>query len=159
LLTGGAGGLQPLVPPIAAGLSKLTERLATARAAAVTRQEILDNRETIKALLVQLREDIPKFYEIYRLKRLDDRREALSQNNAERAEAVSTDLRQFHASLAAYFVLIGGTLEALDALASPAIESPHNSNSNSVIRRGPVNLRRDAKTFWESIRRVGDSRL
>jgi hypothetical protein len=160
VLTGGAAaGLPALVPPVVAGLNKLTERLGTARAAAVTRQDILDNRDTIKALLAQLKEDTPKLYEIYRLKRLDDRREALSQNRTELAEAASNDLRQFHASVAAYFVLIGRTAEALDTLAVAASDSAaHNSHGSSGIFRGALDLRRDAKAFWDRIRRVGDRR-
>jgi hypothetical protein len=160
VLTGGAAaGLPALVPPVVAGLNKLTERLGTGRAAAVTRQEILDNRHTIKALLAQLKEDTPKLYEIYRLKRLDDRREALSQNRTELAEAASNDLRQFHASVAAYFVLIGRTAEALDTLAVAASDSAaHNPHSSRGIFRGALDLRRDAKAFWDRIRRVGDGR-
>ena len=160
LLTGGAAaGLPALVPPVVAGLNKLTERLGPARATAVTRQEILDNRHTIKALLAQLKEDAPKLYEIYRLKRLDDRREALSQNRTELAEAASNDLRQFHASVAAYFVLIGRTAEALDTLAVAASDSAaHNPHSSRGIFRGALDLRRDAKAFWDRIRRVGDGR-
>jgi hypothetical protein len=160
VLTGGAAaGLPALVPPVVAGLDKLTERLGTARAAAVTRQEILDARHTIKALLAQLKEDTPKLYEIYRLKRLDDRREALSQNRTELAEAASNDLRQFHASVAAYFMLIGRTAEALDTLAAAASDpAAHNPHSSSGIFRGALDLRRDAKAFWDRIRRVGDGR-
>jgi hypothetical protein len=158
VLTGGAAaGLPALVPPVVAGLNKLTERLGTGRAAAVTRQEILDNRHTIKALLAQLKEDTPKLYEIYRLRRLDDRREALSQNRTELAEAASNDLRQFHASVAAYFVLIGRTAEALDTLAV-SDSAAHNPHSSRGIFRGGLDLRRDAKVFWDRIRRVGDGR-
>jgi hypothetical protein len=159
VLTGGAAGLPALVPPVAAALGKLTERLGTVRAATVTRQEILGHRDTIKALLEQLKEDTPKLYEIYRLKGLDNRREALSRNNAEVAEAVSNDLRQFHASLAVYFVLIGRTSEAFDTLALAAADpAAHNPLSISALFRGAVDLRRDAKTFWDNIRRVGDRR-
>jgi hypothetical protein len=159
VLTGGAAGLPALVPPVAAGLNKLVERLGSARTAAVTRQEIVENRDTIKALLAQLKEDTPKLYEIYRLKRLDDRREALAENKVELAEAVSNDLRQFHAGLAAYFVLIGRTSEALDTLAlaatGPATENPRSSGS---ALRDALDLRRDAKAFWDNIRKVGDRR-
>jgi uncharacterized phage infection (PIP) family protein YhgE len=148
-----------LVPPVTAGLNKLADRLGSARAAATTRQEIVDNRDTIKALLTQLKEDIPKLYEIYRLKRLDDRRESLSQNNVEMAEAVSNDVRQFHAGLAAYFVLIGRTSEALDTLAT-AVTGPtaNNPESSGSTFRGALELRRDAKSFWDNIRKVGDRR-
>jgi hypothetical protein len=159
VLTGGAAGLAPLVPPVAAGLNKLTEQLGAARAAAISRQEILDNRDTVKALLVQLQDDIPKLYEIYRLKRLDDRRQALNAKNNDLAEAASSDIRQFHTSLAAYFVLIGRTSETLETLASAAGE-PGAPNLQRVSRffRSAFDLRRDAKTFWESIRRVGETR-
>lgn len=65
-----------LLPPVSAGLQRLSERYRGARNAALTRQEILDNREVVKALLGQLQQDVPKLYEIYRLKRLDDRSRA-----------------------------------------------------------------------------------
>jgi hypothetical protein len=158
-LAGAPAGLPALVPVVATGLNRLVERVGAARTAAVTRQEILDNRDTIKALLAQLKEDVPKLYEIYRVKRLDDRREALSQNNAELAEAASSDLRQFHASLAAYFVLIGKTSDALDMLALAAADTaPDSPHGGSGFVRGALDLRRDAKAFWDSIRRVGDRR-
>jgi hypothetical protein len=147
------------VPVVATGLNRLIERLGAARTAAVTRQEILDNRDTIKTLLAQLKEDAPKLYEIYRVKRLDDRREALGQNNVELAEAASSDLRQFHASLAAYFVLVGKTSEALDMLALAAADTAaDNPHGASGFVRGALDLRRDAKAFWDNIRRVGDRR-
>jgi hypothetical protein len=158
-LAGAPAGLPALVPAAATGLTRLVERLGAARTAAVNRQEILDNRDTIKALLAQLKEDAPKLYEIYRVKRLDDRREALDNKNVELAEAASSDLRQFHASLAAYFVLIGRTSEALDTLAMAAADTAtENPHGGSGFVRGALDLRRDAKTFWDSIRKVGDRR-
>jgi hypothetical protein len=157
-LTGAGSGMVALLPPVSAGLQRLSERYRGARNAALTRQEILDNREVVKALLGQLQQDVPKLYEIYRLKRLDDRREALSANNEPQAQAVSQDLRRFHASLAAYFILLAKTADALDLLAAAAADKPAAASAPNPadLLRNAMMLRRDASHFWDTVRKVGD---
>lgn len=156
-LTGAGAGMVALLPPVTAGLQKLSDRYRAARNAALTRQEILDNREVVKAVLQQLQLDLPTLYEIYRLKRLDDRRVAFDANNEAQAEAASQDLRQFHASLAAYFILLGKTADALDALALAAAEKPAAAPAPNPVGllRDAMSLRRDAKSFWDLVRKVG----
>lgn len=155
-LTGVAGGgLPALLPPVLASLRRVTDRARDTRTTALTRQEILENRDTVKALLLHLQQDVPKLYEIYRLKRLDDRREALTAKNEALAESVSNDLRQFHASLRIYFVLLGRSGDALDTLALAASKPAAAKPQNLTWALGEaLNLRREAGAFWEAIRKV-----
>jgi hypothetical protein len=155
-LSGVGSGLPALIPPVTASLQKFTDGIRTSRAGSLTRQEILANRDTVKGLLRQLRDDAPKLYEIYRLKRLDDRREALATKNEALAGGVSRDLRQFHASLALYVALIDKTVDAVDALAAAA-EAPTSGKPPGItsLFREAMELRRDANTLWDSVRKVG----
>lgn len=156
----GVGG--PELPMLAGALRgpllALVGRLEHIRAAQVSRQAVIEGRDTVKSILVNLARETPKYYELYRRQRRDDIAPLIAAGNKAAQQAIIDDINAYHASLTSYVVLIYKTTKALETLAIAADRAgqPTPQNIRDVIKEA-VELRLEAKKFWETVRKARDT--
>lgn len=154
----GGAGLPVLVGTLRGPLLALIGRIEQQRAVLATRQAVLEGRETVKAILSALAAETPTYYELYRAQRLQDIVPLRTSGNQAGQQAILDDINAYYASLTSYVLILQKTSKALDTLAA-AVErggQPTPENIREVIKEA-IELRQEAKTFWETVRKARDT--
>lgn len=154
-LLGVANPAVAALPALQGPFLDLVTRFERARVNVVARQAVVRGRQPIKGILAGLRQDAPILYEIYRADRLKDAVDARARGDATEANAIVEDIKQFHASIAAYVALLDSTSEALEALAEAAEAGGQLSVANlrTTIQEA-IEIRERSNAFWTAIRQV-----
>jgi hypothetical protein len=154
----GAAAALPALSALRGPLLALVGRLERARATIATRQAIIEGRDTVRAILIALADETPKYYVLYRAQRLIDLVPLRTSGNQAGQQAILDDINAYHASLASYTVLIHKTLKAQDTLVAAAEGAGQATPQNvrGVIREA-VELRLEAKKFWDTVRKARDT--
>ena len=137
------------------GIQELAGRLEAQRAGQVIRQSLIADRETIQAVLRQLEDLTPKMYEIYKLKRQDDRRAALMARDRAAADTAVEDIKRFHAALEAYVRLLRATSATLDTLARDAQQAarPGLQATQAALKQA-IDARTEAQVLLNTVRQL-----
>lgn len=153
-LFGIGGALPALIPVLKPQVIKFAELFEHARITAVARSSIVENQDVIKSLIGALEHDTVNLYSFYRLQRLREWNQVID-NDRQAAQAIIEDINAFHVSLFAYVALLRKTSTALDTLVAAAIagQAPTTQNLREVIKEA-TEIRGEAKTFWDTIRKV-----
>jgi hypothetical protein len=140
-------------------LQALAGQLEAARAGQIVRQAVTSDKETIKALLKALEDETPKIYQIYLKKRQLDLLAAARARDRAAVDAVTTDLKAFHAALDAYVRLLRASAAALDVLARE-VQQPTRASPQAVqtALKQAIEARAEAQVLWNTIRQLDPSR-
>ena len=151
------GGLPALLAPaVVSSLSALAARLERMRANAAARQSILDERETVEALIDELIADTPRMYKIYKAHQIGVWFAVARSKGKESpdAKAEFDRIPAYHEALAAYVRILERTREAHGRL----IETTASGGSSVADLRAfiaeAIEIKNSAGAFWNQIRAV-----
>lgn len=154
-LTGVGAPIGVAVAALAPQIQALAGRLEAARAGQLVRQSIAADKDTLQAVLRALEDTTPSMYELYKAKRQLDRLSALEARDRAAANAAVEDIKNFHAALGAYVLLLRQTSATLDTLASEA-QQPVKLTPQTVqaALRKAIDARAEAQVLLNTVRQL-----
>jgi hypothetical protein len=152
-----SGGLPALLAPAAvSSLKGLVTRLERLRANAAVRQSILDERETVEALIDELIADTPRMYKIYQAHQIGVWFAVARSKGKESpdAKAEFDRIPAYHEALAAYVRILERTREAQGRLIETTASGGRSVADLRAFIAEAIEIKNSAGAFWNQIRAV-----
>jgi hypothetical protein len=137
-----------LAEPVIASLAGFAAKLEGLRARAVVRKSVLEESDTIKAIIALLIEDTSAVYDLYFLTQSKYARSLPGGRRSPEAKAEYAKIKIMHNSLGAFVTVLGQTRQSLDVLSTAIV----TQNSDPATLQAAIEQTLDLKLAARSLR-------